>query len=91
MQKHFQFLACASSVTGAHDMGNLAEQIFLSLRMRVDPVDTEHVRISELAKTAFTKKEEPKSQLIVSRINVLKSADRRSKISSAGIIGKQSR
>ena len=47
MQKHFQFLACASSVTGAHDMGNLAEQIFLSLRMRVDPVDTEQIRISE--------------------------------------------
>ena len=47
MQKHFQFLACASSVTGAHDMGNLAQQIFLSLRMRVDPVDTEQIRISE--------------------------------------------
>ena len=33
--------------TFGHDMGNLAEQIFLSLRMRVDPVDTEQIRISE--------------------------------------------
>lgn len=76
-------------------MGNLAEQIFLSLRMKVDPVDTEQIRISEQSeqsgKDGFYQKEEPKSQLIVSRINVLKSADRRSKISSAGIIGKQSR